>query len=106
VSDYAEEVVVRDAATAEAAQCRLCDAGFRRVNGIHIGSQRLGMIPDTPCDRIFVVLGDTAPNVRRPWVAYIDGKQFCSRLGAPRWFASAKTAYAAACAESPRKWHP
>lgn len=29
--------------------CHLCETGFPQKNGIHYGTQRLGMIPDTPC---------------------------------------------------------
>lgn len=32
-------------------QCVLCEKGFRLVNGKHIPSQSLGMIPVTPCVR-------------------------------------------------------
>jgi len=49
------EPVIRDAATAGLVQCRLCSAGFRRVGGVHIGSQRLGMIPDIGSQRLRMI---------------------------------------------------
>ena len=38
--------------TTELVKCELCEIGFERVAGVHIGSQRLGMIPNTPCQRV------------------------------------------------------
>lgn len=54
------EPLIRPSASAALIQCPYCDHsdfGFRRVNGIHIGSQRYGMIPDTPCERVFAIHG-------------------------------------------------
>lgn len=98
--------MIRDAATAGLATCRLCEQGFRRENGVHVGSQRLGMIPTTPCERVFAVHGGNATALDvRPYLAYIDGKPLLSRLDVPRRYASAEAAYRAACQFSPRRWH-
>jgi hypothetical protein len=99
--------VVKDSGTAGLVTCRLCDQGFRRVDGIHIGSQRLGMIPNTPCDRVFASHGGSmTEDNKRPWMAYVDGDVIRKRSGDGRRFSSAKAAYAAACKEAPRRWHP
>lgn len=101
----AKKPLIRDAASAGLAQCRLCDTGFRRVNGIHVGSQRLGMIPDIPCDRVFATRGEGA-DTARPWVAHVDGEPLRKQSGYARRFASPATAYAAALQSAPRRWHP
>ena len=97
-------VLIRDAATAGLAQCGNCAVGFRRVDGIHIASQRLGMIPDVPCDRVFATRGEGA-DTARPWLAYVDGAPLRKKSGEARRFASAETAYRAACKAAPRRWH-
>lgn len=97
--------MTHDAATAGLVQCGNCDRGFRRVNGVHIGSQRLGMIPETPCDRVFAARGEGSDTVR-PWIAYVDGEPLRKASGEARRFALAKAAYAAACKAAPRRWHP
>jgi hypothetical protein len=88
--------------------CTNCDQGFRRVHGIHIGSQRLGMIPDSPCRRVFAATqGDNTTKIaNRSWTAHIDGDVLRQQSGKARRFSSAKAAYAAACQASPRQWHP
>lgn len=99
-------VKIHNAATAGLATCGNCDAGFRRVSGIHIGSQRLGMIPDTPCDRVFAVHGGKSTDDNtRPWLAYVDGEPLRKKSGPARRFTSAETAYRAACDAAPRRWH-
>ena len=98
---------IRNAATAGLVQCRLCATGFRRVNGIHIGSQRLGMIPNTPCDRVFATHGGSmTEDNNRPWMAYVDGDPIRKKRGDARRFASSDAAYAAARAAAPKRWHP
>jgi hypothetical protein len=94
--------MIREAATAGLVQCGNCDVGFRRVNGIHIASQRLGMIPDIPCDRVFAA---QIEGTKRPWRAYVDGAPLRDKYGMPRHYATAKSAYAAACKAAPRRWH-
>lgn len=96
-----------DAATAGLVQCGNCDVGFRRVNGIHIASQRLGMIPDTPCDRVFAIC-DKSPEapLARSWLAYVDGNPLRKQKGEVRRYASASTAYRAARTAAPKRWHP
>jgi hypothetical protein len=96
---------IRDAATAGLAQCRLCDVGFRRVDGVHVGSQSLGMIPNTPCERVFATCGDDA-DTARPWLAHVDGEPLRKQSGEARRFASPTAAYAAARVAAPRRWHP
>ncbi len=96
--------VVRDAATAGLVSCRLCDADFRRVDGVHVGSHLRGMIPPTPCDRVFATCGDESG--ARPWLAHVDGEPLRKRSGEARRFASPDAAYAAACGAAPRRWHP
>lgn len=87
--------------------CGNCDHGFRRVEGIHIGSQRLGMIPNTPCDRVTAVC-DKRPEVplARSWLAYIDGSPLRARNGDVRRYTTKSTAQRAARKAAPRKWHP
>ena len=97
--------MIREAATAALATCGNCDHGFRRVDGIHIGSQRLGMIPNAPCDRVFAARGEGA-DTARPWLAYVDGAPLRKASGEARRYASAKSAYAAARKAAPRRWHP
>lgn len=95
------------AETAGLVTCRSCDAGFRRVNGVHIGSQRLGMIPDSPCSRVFAThVGNATDDNKRPWMAYMDGAPVRKKSGDARRFTSAAAAYAAACKAAPRRWHP
>lgn len=97
-------LVIHEAATAGLVQCRLCDAGFRRVNGLHVGSQRLGMIPSALCERVFATCGEDAATAR-PWLAHVDGEPLRKRGGEARRFASAAAAHAAARRASPRRWH-
>lgn len=86
--------------------CALCDAGFRRVDGIHIGSQRLGMIPDKPCACVRAQIYNAA-DFRRRWAAYVDGEPLRrKRDGQVRQFATATAAVNAARKAAPRRWHP
>lgn len=75
-------------------QCPYCDRGFRRVMGIHVGSQRKGMIPSVACERV-VAVGQGAGG-KAPFVAYVDGRALVNRDGIPRLFAAKKTAVRAA----------
>lgn len=87
--------------------CARCDAGFRRVDGIHVGSQRSGMIPHEPCRRIFATHDATGwPRRRDHWLAFVDGELLRGEDGEARHFASALAAYDAARVASPRLWHP
>ncbi len=96
--------VIREAATAGLVQCHLCDAGFSRINGIHVGSQRLGMIPSSPCERVFATCGEDAATAR-PWLAHVDGEPLRKQSGEARRFSSAAAAYVAARRASPYRWH-
>ena len=99
--------MIKDSATAGLATCGNCTRGFRRVDGIHIGSQRLGMIPDVPCDCVFAVHGgNMTDDNNRPWMAYVDGEPVRKKSGDARRFATAEAAYAAAREAAPRRWHP
>lgn len=99
--------MIRSAGSAGLVQCANCTAGFRRVDGVHIGSQRLGMIPNTPCERVFATHGgNMTENNNRPWMAYVDGEPIRKKSGDARRFAAADKAYAAACKAAPRRWHP
>lgn len=99
--------MIKDAAVAGLVACRHCDRGFRRVDGVHIGSQRLGMIPSTPCDRVLVIHGGSMTDDNtRPWMAHVDGDVVRKKSGDARRFATAEAAYAAACKTAPRRWHP
>ena len=101
------EPVIKDSGSAGLATCGNCNRGFRRVDGIHIGSQRLGMIPNTPCDRVFAThIGNATENNSRPWMAYVDGEPVRKKSGDACRFATAEKAYAAARKTAPRKWHP
>ncbi len=98
---------IRDAASAGLVTCRLCEEGFRRVDGVHVPSQRLGMIPATPCERVFTVHGgNLTDDNKRPWMAYVDGAPIRKQSGDARRFATAKAAYAAALKAATRSWHP
>lgn len=99
--------VIKDRGIAGLITCDYCDRDFRRVDGIHIGSQRLGMIPDAPCDRVFATHGgNMTDDNKRPWMAYVDGDVIRKQSADARRFSSAKAAYAAACKAAPRRWHP
>lgn len=101
------EPVTKNAGSAGLVVCGYCDRGFRRVDGIHIGSQRRGMIPDAPCDRVFATHGGAmTEDNKRPWMAYVDGDPIRKQSGDARRFSSAKAAYAAARKAAPRRWHP
>lgn len=98
---------IQDAATADLVTCGNCDHGFRRVDGIHIGSQRLGMIPNVPCDRVFAAC-DKNPEapLARSWLAYVDGQPLRTPPGEARRYTSKSTAYRAARKAAPKRWHP
>lgn len=88
-------------------QCANCDHGFRRVEGLHIGSQRLGMIPSTPCDRVLAVCNKRSEvPLARSWLAYVDGSPLRTPGGEFRRYTSKSTAYRAARKAAPRRWHP
>lgn len=87
------------------APCCYCDKGFRRVDGIHIGSQSRGMIPNTPCGRVLALSVDDE-SAALPWLAHVDGEPLRKQSGYARRFGSARAAYAAACKAAPKKWHP
>ncbi len=95
-------VQVRDAATAEGSRCSLCDAGARRDGGFHVGSQSFGMIPTTPCERVFAARMNADVGHLRgtivPWMAYVDGAPLAgsSHSDAVRLYRSSAAAYAAA----------
>lgn len=98
--------VVRPADTANLITCPYCDKGFRRVNGRHVGSVKLGMIPDTPCERIFAAhVGNATEHNKKPWLAYVDGAPLENANGVPLRYAKADIAYQAAKKWSPRRWH-
>jgi hypothetical protein len=92
--------------TAGLITCDYCDRGFRRVDGIHIGSQRLGMIPNAPCDRVFATCDKKAPDIARSWLAYVDGAPLRTHNGEIRRYTSASTANRAARKAAQRRWHP
>lgn len=99
--------VIHEAVSAGLVQCAHCDAGFRRVGGVHVGSQRLGMILNTPCERVFAThLGNATESNTRPWMAYVDGEPLRRASSDARRFASSTAAYRASCASAPRRWHP
>ena len=106
-SDSKRSCLLCEAGSKAMPHCGLCDAGFRRVDGIHVGSQRLGMIPDRPCRRVYAdQLEDAAVHERR-FVAYVDGDILrVKATGEVRRFATATAAVSAARKASPRKWHP
>lgn len=99
--------VIKPSWSARLVTCSYCDRGFRRVSGIHIGSQRLGMISDVPCERVFASHGGSMTDVNeRPWMAYVDGDPIRKKRGDARRFSSATAAYAAARKAAPKRWHP
>lgn len=99
--------LIRDAFSAGLVECSLCDAGFRRVGGVHIGSQRLGMILDEPCARVFVVHGGAMTEDNdKPWMAHVDGDVLRKKSGDARRFKSPRAAFVAAQQGAPRMWHP
>ena len=85
--------------------CGNCDVGFRRVDGIHIGSQRLGMIPNTPCERVGAVADSKAAS-RQRWVPHVDGAVLRKKDGEIYRFATATAAVRKARATAPKRWHP
>lgn len=89
----------------QAAECSLCTAGFRREGGVHVGSQRLGMIPSTPCERVFAARDNGTPSNPR-FVAYVDGAWLRTPRGDVRRFATKAAATKAARRAAPRMWHP
>lgn len=56
--------VIHEAHRAGLIECKLCEDGFRRVDGFHIGSQSKGMIHNEPCNRVFATYGGTAQPAR------------------------------------------
>jgi len=98
--------VIKDAGSAGRATCDYCDRGFRRVDGIHIGSQRHGMIPNAPCDRVFATCDKKAPDISRSWLAYVDGAPLRAHNGEIRRYTAASTARRAARRAAPRRWYP
>ena len=87
-------------------ECGNCARGFRRIAGVHIGSQRLGMISNTPCNRVFATHGgNMTDDNNRPWMAHVDGDPVRKKSGDARRFATAEAAYAAARKAAPRRWH-
>ncbi len=99
-------VLVKDVGTSESTTCDYCDRGFRRVDGIHIGSQRLGMIPNASCDRVLATCDKKAPDIARSWLACVDGAPLRTSGGELRRYTSASTARRAARKAAPRRWHP
>ena len=90
-----------------ARSCELCDAGFRRVEGIHVGSQRLGMIPDRPCAHVYAEHDRDAPlRHERRFVANVDGARLQNKRGEARRFETEAAAVKAARKAAPRRWHP
>jgi hypothetical protein len=102
--------MIRPSAIAGLVQCRLCKAGSRRVDGVHVTSDRPGITPllsGTPCRRVFAThVGQATEGNERPWMAYVDGDPVRRKSGDARRFASAEAAYAAACKAAPKRWHP
>ena len=94
----------RPAASAGMQRCRYCEMGFRRVNGIHIGGQRKGMIPNQPCELVFAVRVALLLDGKAYW-AYVDGEPIKSPTGIPRRYKTAASAYRAACRMAPFKEH-
>lgn len=93
-------------------KCGDCEAGFRRVDGIHIGSQRLGMIPDTPCDAIVAERyghGDDSMRYqggpRRQWGVRVDGELLLTKAGVGRAYTTEAAALRAGRKASPKRWH-
>lgn len=97
------DIVERPAETAGLVGCRLCEAGFRRaVGGVHVGSQRKGMIPNQPCERVFAAHGGVATEINaKPYLAYVDGAPIKNADGVPRRFGTARTAFKAAQRAAP-----
>lgn len=78
----------------ETLSCGTCDRGHRRICGIHVATQRKGMIPETPCTRVAAV-NSGAPDPK-PWRGVADGDFIRDKAGDPREFATAHAAYRAA----------
>lgn len=98
----------RRGAEGAAVTCRLCTAGFPISHGNHYGTQRLGMIPHTPCEKPRGVhLGAATDQNLRPWIAYAGGadQPLTKKNGVPRRFTTEQTALEAARAAE-RKARP
>lgn len=65
-----------DEPTITAPKCHLCRCGHRRVDGIHVPTQRIGMIKATLCRSIVAV---PCKLVLGRWLAYVDGKPIPDR---------------------------
>lgn len=83
--------------------CTLCERGFRRKDGMHLPSQRLGMIPVTACDAVQALkLGEPNQTLTfkggpgRQWSAWVDGKILRDARGVGRGFATEDAALRAA----------
>lgn len=59
-----------------APKCHLCRCGHRRVDGIHVPTQRIGMIKATMCRSIVAV---PCKLILGRWLAYVDGKPIPDR---------------------------
>ena len=93
-ADFPPVMVVGEAWRRETASCGHCDLGHRRLCGIHIPTQRKGMIPAAPCRRVAAV--NTGAADARPWLAVADGVTVRTPRGVPRSYATAHAAYRAA----------
>lgn len=78
--------------------CYLCDTGFPICAGVHYGTQRLGMISNTPCEHAnfwAVHLGNATDINKRPWIAYLRSNTRTPLLkanGVPRRFTTKEAA--------------
>jgi hypothetical protein len=81
--------------------CGNCKVGHRRIAGIHVPTQRKGMIPATPCDRIVAVRINSW--TIGPWYVYVDGALLRTPRGEPRRYSSEGRALAAGRRCSPNE---
>jgi hypothetical protein len=77
-------------------RCSMCERGFKRRGGVHLPSQRLGMIPESPCRLVEATPVENGG--RLPWIAYVRGHRLITDGEAwrPVRFGSKTSAIAAA----------
>ena len=87
--------------SAKDVQCVMCKCKSPRIDGgVHVDSSQLGLLTNSPCDRVFAARDHTG------WLAYVDGAPLLHDSGEVMRFSSVTTAYRVACAGAPTRWHP
>lgn len=64
--------------------CGDCAIGHRRINGMHVATQRKGMIPTIPCDAVVAVPVPGHAGAQVQWTVYVDGELLRTKRGVRR----------------------